>query len=81
MLMSSYVFQLGILHDGFAGGKQSLGVGVAFTFGQLLPHVIDDFIRCSEPEGSRIADIQLQDMGSGFLHTEGFIHHRPPDII
>ena len=51
------MLDLCILHNGFPGGKQTPGVGVAFTLRQLLAHIVDHFVRCLEAKGGRIADV------------------------
>ena len=42
---------------------------------------MDDFIGRTEAEGGRVADIQLEYMGSCFFHASRFVDDGTPDII
>ena len=75
------LFDLGILHDRLAGREKSPGIRIALTFRQLLTHIRDHFIRCTEPKGRRITDIQLEDLHSRLFHAGSFLHYRSAHIV
>ena len=75
------ILELRVLHDRLASGEQAFRIGIAFAIGQLLRHVVYDFIRRAEAERRRIADIELEDMGPGGFHSRRFVDNRSSDII
>ena len=65
----------------FSARKKSPGIRIALTFGQLLTHIADHFVRSTKTKRCRIADIQLQDLHTSLFHAGCLIHNRPPHII
>ena len=75
------VLELGVLHDCFPGGEESLRVGVAFALGKLTAHIVYHFVGCLETKGGGVTDVQLQYLGTFFFHTGGFFHHRTTNVV
>ena len=75
------VLELCILHDGLTRGEQALGSRIAFGFRQLLRHVVDDLVRCTEAERCRVANVELQYVGAGLVHAGRLINHWAANIV
>jgi hypothetical protein len=72
---------LRIMHDRLARGEQAFGIGIAGGIGQVVDHVLLDFLRRLEAERRQVADVQLDDAVAVFLHLLGARHHRAADVV
>ena len=61
------------MHDGLAGGKQALAVGVARRIGQVADHVLLDFFGRVKAEGRHVANVQADDLLALVFHLPGGI--------
>ena len=73
--MSGNVEPLAFLHDRLACGEQALGVAVTGSGGQVVYHVVEDFIGGVEAEGGRVANIELQYLVAFLFQALGFLQH------
>ena len=77
----AYALGLGVVHDGFACGKQPLGIRITRGAAQVQNHVLHDFFRRFKAERRGVADIQLDDAVSFLLHLLRSRHHRPANVV
>jgi hypothetical protein len=70
-----------ILRHRGPGREDPAGIAVALGVGQIPDHVDEDGIRRLEPEGRRIADVQLQDPVALGLHAVRMLKQRTADIV
>ena len=73
--------ELGVLHDRFPGGPDSLRIGITLAVPEIPGHITDHLFRRVEAEGRRIPDIQLENFDAVADHPVGFLHHRTADIV
>ena len=67
--------------DGLAGGCDTAGVGVADGIVELLLHIVGDVLWGQEAELTRVADVELQDLGALRLEFIGAVQHRAADVV
>ena len=69
------------MHDRLACGKNAFGVRVRSGIGQVADHVLLDFFRCIETKDRQVADVELDDLVTLFLHLARRLHHRPANVV
>ena len=72
---------LGFMHHGFARGKNPLAVRIARRVGQVTDHVLLDFLGGIKTKDRQIANIELDDLVTVFLHLLGRVHDGTPDVV
>ena len=72
---------LRVVHDGLAGGKQALAVGVARRIGQVADHVLLDFFGRVKAEGRHVANVQADDLLALVFHLPGGIDDGAAHVI
>ena len=72
---------LGILHDCFTRGIQTLRIGIAFAARKLAAHVVHHFIGRAETERRRIANVELQDGGALCFHACCLVNNGAADVV
>ena len=75
------LLQLAVLHDRFPGRKKTFGIRIAFRFRKIVHHIPDHFLRRRETKGSRVSNIQFQNMDAIRDHPVCFFHYGSPDVI
>ena len=53
------MLELGVLHDCLACREQAARIGIAFAFGQLVAHILNDLVGRAEAERSGVSDVEL----------------------
>ncbi|MNR06619.1 hypothetical protein D3C85_1226970 [compost metagenome] len=76
-----HLLLLVVLHDGLARTEQALGVAVALGGRQVADHVLEDFIRCFETKGRRVADVQLEDAMAFLFQAFGVLEHWAANVV
>jgi len=69
------------MHHGFARGKNPLAVRIARRVGQVTNHVLLDFLGGIKTKDRQIANIELDDLVTVFLHLLGRVHDGTPDVV
>jgi len=72
---------LGVMHDRLARREDALRIGITGRVRQVADHVLLDFLGRIEAEGSEVADVQLDDLVTLFLHLLGLLQHRAADVV
>ena len=72
---------LGFMHHSFARRKNTLAIGIARRVGQVADHVLLDFFGRIKAKHRQVADIELDDLLTFFLHLPGAVHDGAADVI
>ena len=75
------VLLLGVMHDRLARRKNPLRIGIAGRIRQVADHVLLDFLGRIKAERRQVADVQLDDLVTLFLHLLGALQHGAADVI
>ena len=75
------ILLLGVMHNGFARGKQPFGICVARRLIHIANHILQDFLRRFKTEWRRIANIQLDDTMTILFHLFGARQYWPTNVV
>ena len=75
------IFFLRVVHDGFAGSKQPFGIAITGCSRKIADDILQNLVRRLEPEGSRIADVELDNTLAFILHLSGAIENRAAYVV
>ena len=69
------------MHNRLPGGEHPFGIGVTGRIGQIQNHVLLNLFRRFKTERRKIADIQLDNSLTFFLHLLGAFHDRTAYVV
>ena len=69
------------MHDRLARRENPLGIGIPRRIRQVTDHVLLDFFGRIKTERGQVADVQLDDLVTLFLHLFGLLQHGAADVI